>query len=65
MANKLRSQDGLLIVRNVFNNDLSSYIEFLQTDGKGNIVNRKVVNLDDNLFMSSYNIFELEDGNFL
>ena len=65
VPNKLRSQDGLLIVRNVFNNDLSSYIEFLQTDGKGNIVNRKVVNLDDNLFMSSYNIFELEDGNFL
>ena len=24
-----------------------------------------IVNLDDNLFMSSYNIFELEDGNFL
>ncbi|MBX7163947.1 MAG: hypothetical protein K1X49_09635 [Saprospiraceae bacterium] len=64
-VNKLRYQDGLLIVRNIFNSDLSSSIEFLQTDGKGNIIHRKTSKMRDDLFLSFFNIYELEDGNFV
>jgi hypothetical protein len=64
-VNKLRYQDGLLIVRNIFNSDLSSSIEFLQTDGKGNIIHRKTSKMIDDLFLDAFNIYELEDGNFV
>lgn len=64
-ACKLRNQDGLILTRSLFNPDLSAYIEFLQTDGKGNIIHKKQIQLKDKMFMNNFNLFELENGDFL